>query len=218
MISTRAAEGFYRVKDRLRFLRGLVPQAWRKALFAAVVNRAIARLPSRTYIADTIVPALGRAGCRKMLFVGAQSYNRALYRLCAEHGLSVRSIDRDPQAARFGAPEGHYVGDIRDVARLAPGAAFDCVIFNGVLGFGIDTAADADAVIDALAAVSASGAWLVVGWNPGRTDDGEILAFRRRLAPATLPGLDHACEFPVHGRVQPYPHRYETFRLHSRPA
>ena len=145
-----------------------------------------------------------------MLFVGTQSYNLPFYRHCSD--FVVFSIDLDPANARYGAPAGHYVGPIQNLGSLTSGMTFDFIVFNGVLGFGIDSATDALSAVAAMAA-AAPEALLLIGWNPGRTDGQEIAAMRSRLRPVALGALPHATEFPPVGRAQRDPHRYEFYRF-----
>ena len=171
---------------------------------------AITALPSRRWLHEELLPALKAAGHKRVLFVGTQSYNVPFYSRCGD--FTVFSIDPDPANARYGAPGGHYVGLIQDIGGLAPGKVFDVIVFNGVLGFGVNSAADAIDCLQAMA-LAAPEALLVVGWNPGRTDGQEIAAMRLHLRPVTLDKLPHATEFPPQGRAQRDPHRYEFYRF-----
>ena len=177
------------------------------------LHRAIEALPSRIYLRDTLIPALAAAGRRRMLFVGVQSYNLPIYPACTEHNIGVWSVDHDPASAIYGAPQGHFVGDVRHIAVLAPELKFDVIVFNGILGFGVNTARDAVAVLAAMEQVAEPAAILVVGWNPGRTDGQEIAALRARLTPTSLGALPAEIEFPPHGRLQRGAHRYEFFKF-----
>lgn len=174
-------------------------------------HRAIVRLPSRTYIQDRLIPAIAADGRQRMLFVGVQSYNQSLYGSCEAAGIGVWTVDYNPASRPYGSPRGHIVGDIRKIDRLTDGQTFDVIFFNGVLGFGINTATDALASADAMAKIAEPGAVIIVGWNPGRTDGADATAIRSRLTPATLPGIAREIEFPAQGRAQRNPHRYEIF-------
>ncbi len=146
-----------------------------------------------------------------MLLVGVQSYNLPLYEASARAGITVWSIDYDPASSAYAAPAGHFVGDIREVDALVKELRFDVILFNGVLGFGINTASAALEALAAMTKIAAPGALLVVGWNPGRTDNAEIEALRPRLTPMSLPGILAPVEFGPRGRAQRDPHRYEIF-------
>jgi hypothetical protein len=202
-------------RHRLSFLRRLVPERLRRRLLSPIARRAIERLASRAFLRDAILPALVEAGCRRLLVVGTRPYNLAFYRDCEARGLAAWSVDLDPAAAKWAAPQGHFAGDVRRIDSLAAGQTFDAVLLNGMLGFGIDNAEDAAQTLAALIAVAEPGALLIVGWNPGLTGDGEIEVFRNRLAAQPLGALDQYREFPPQGRVLPNPHRYEFFRLRA---
>lgn len=212
MATLTAVDAIHWVKARLKFLRSVIPAPVRKRIYSFFAVRTIARLPSRVYMTKTLVPALAAAGVRKLLVIGTQSYNRPLYRACKAAGMAVYSIDFDPAAAAYGAPDGHFVGDVRDVDQLAVGHRFDGFSFNGVIGFGINTPDEVDTTLSSFQAIAAPGAVLSVGWNPGIGDDAAA-AVRSRLTPMSLGDISHAVEFPAFGAAQPTPHRYETFRL-----
>lgn len=175
-------------------------------------SRAIEALPSRQYMQTTLIPALASAERRRMLFVGAQPYNLAFYRHCEALKIDVWSIDYDSASAPYGAPQGHFVGDIKQIGILAPQLKFDVIVFNGILGFGVNSPADAVSALEAMAQVAEPDALLIIGWNPGRTDGQEIVALRPRLTRATLGDLPSEIEFPAMG-VQRDPHRYEIFKF-----
>lgn len=196
-----------RLKDRLFFVAHFVRTFIRKI----VRDRAIEGLPSRTYLQTVLLPDLAAAGCQRMLFVGVRSYNLAFYRHCEALKIAVWIIDSDPTAAEYGAPNGHFIGDVRQICALTAGLTFDVIIFNGILGFGINTAQDAIAAFDAMAKVAEPNSLILIGWNPGLTEGREIAALRPRLKPALLGSVSADIEFPAHGRTQRYPHRYEIF-------
>lgn len=185
-------------------LRRIVRKYWR--------HPVISRLPSRTYMQTDLLPAVAAAGCRKMLFVGSQGYNKPFYDACTRAGIEVWSIDYEAAASEFGAPAGHFIGDIREVDRVAEGHVFDVIFYNGVLGFGINTAQGSRRALEAIGRVAAPGAILLVGWNSGRTAGQEISVIRERLKRLELPGVLSEKEFAPKG-LQTYAHRYELFRL-----
>lgn len=184
-----------------------------KRLIRGFKDRRILRLPSRIFLETTVIPALAAAHRRRMLSVGTRSYNRTLYQKCVAEGIEVWSIDLDPAAAPYGAPAGHFVGSICDVDKLAAGHSFDVIIFNGVLGWGVNTPEDALAALGAIKTVARPDALLFIGWNPGKTDGAEVAAIRERLTPFALATIPQEIEFPPLGAAQRYPHRYELFTL-----
>ncbi|MGE4065015.1 MAG: hypothetical protein AB7E79_16745 [Rhodospirillaceae bacterium] len=184
-----------------------------KSFLRPLKDWRIGRLPSRIFLKDQVIPALAAEGRKRMLFVGTRSYNRSAYERCRTEGIEVWSVDLDPAAAPWGAPAGHFIGGIADIDKLAPGMAFDVVIYNGVLGWGVNTAEDAIASLAAIRRVTTPGALVFIGWNPGRTDGAEVAALRPRLKRIAVGQIPEEIEFPPKGGAQRYPHRYELFTI-----
>ena len=184
-----------------------------KKLIRGVRDRAIERLPSRIFLARTVVPALAADQRRRMLAVGTRSYVRPFYQACTEAGIAVWSIDLDPAAAEHGAPAGHMIGNICDIESLAAGKTFDVILFNGVLGWGLDDADEAVRALEAMKKVAEPGAVILVGWNPGRTSGAEVRAVQQRLGRTVLGSIPAEIVFAPAGRAQRHPHRYELFTL-----
>lgn len=182
-----------------------------KTLLRAYKNRRIRRLPSRIFLETVVIPALAKAGRRRMLFVGTRAYNRPAYERCTAEGILVWSIDMDAAAAADGAPDGHLVGNVCDIEALAGERRFDVIIFNGVLGWGLNNAAEALRAVKAMKNVAAPDGLLFVGWNPGLTDGAEIAAMRPHLAHVSVGAIPEDIAFPPRGAAQRYPHRYELF-------
>ncbi len=191
----------------------LKPWAWPSALLRAWRHRRIEALPSRQFLNEVLAPALATAGHHRMLFVGAQSYNLPFYAQCEALGIDAWSVDFDPASAKYGAPCGHFVGDIRNIQALVAGRTFDVIMFNGILGFGINAAPDAIAAVQAMSGIAEANTLLIVGWNPGRTDDQEIAAIRPLLTSTALGSVAPVTEFAARGRAQRNPHIYEIFRF-----
>jgi hypothetical protein len=204
------AEGLTKIRDIVGPLKRLIPRPFRKRIYFLVANRAIEKLPARVFLGEAILPAL--QGRTRMLFVGCRPYNLNFYRECEAKGIAVWTIDIDPKVARWGAPR-HLIGDVREVDLLVSGLRFDIIIANGLLGFGVNCREDAEQTVDALIRVADVDALLIVGWNPGLTDNSEIEAFRTKLTSTTIGPLDIAIEFSPRKPLQPTPHRYEFFRI-----
>ena len=202
-----------RLFRRLGFIRFIFPKPIRKHIAA----RLIQDLPSRQYLLQTLLPALAAAGCQRMLFVGAQAYNLPFYRRCADFHMDIWSIDFDPLSAKYGAPAGHFVGDIREVDKLVGPLRFDVIMFNGIFGFGVNKAEAALAALRSMAKTAEPEALFIVGWNPGLTNDQEMAAIRPHVMPASLADLP-VIEFPRVGRLQRHPHRYEVFKFSADAA
>lgn len=184
-----------------------------RKLIRGFKDRAIARLPSRIFLDQTVVPALAADGRRRMLAVGTRSYVQGFYQRCTDAGIAVWSIDLDPAAAQHGAPAGHMIGNICDIDRLAAGKTFDVILFNGVLGWGLNEPDEAVRALEAMKKVAEPGAVILIGWNPGRTRGDEVLALQQRLTRTALGNIPAEIVFAPAGRAQRYPHRYELFTL-----
>ncbi|MCA0200595.1 MAG: class I SAM-dependent methyltransferase [Proteobacteria bacterium] len=188
-----------------------MPLASLKAFIRASKDRRIRRLPSRIFLETVAIPALAKAGRQRMLFVGTRSYNRPAYERCKTEGIAAWSIDMDAAAAAYGAPDGHLIGNVCDIEALAGGQRFDVIIFNGVLGWGLNNAPEALLAVKAMKNVVAPGGLLFVGWNPGLTDGAEIAIMRPHLVHTSVGAVPEDIEFPPRGAAQRYPHRYELF-------
>lgn len=182
-----------------------------KTFIRAFKDRRIRRLPSRVFLETVVIPALAKAGGRRMLFVGTRSYNQPAYARCKMEGIAVWSIDMDAAASVYGAPDGHFVGNVCDIETLAGGRVFDVIMFNGVLGWGLNSAPEALMAVKAMKNVAAAGGLLFVGWNPGLTDGAEIAIMRPHLVHTSVGAIPEDIEFPPRGAAQRYPHRYELF-------
>lgn len=176
-------------------------------------DRKIERLPSRIFLDRTVVPALAADGRRRMLAVGTRSYIRTFYERCTGAGIAVWSIDLDPAAAKHGAPDGHMIGNVCDIATLAAGKTFDVILLNGVLGWGLNDPDEAARALEAMQQVAEPGAVILVGWNPGRTSGAEVRAVQERLQRTSLGNIPAEIAFAPAGRAQRHTHCYELFTL-----
>ncbi len=129
--------------------------------------------PSRLFLDREVLPWIAKHHVR-VLSVGTAPYayeTERLFRRGREH---YTTLERDRSAAVWGA-RNHIVGSIEDIGRHRPGGHFDCIVFNGVFGFGIDTLEDQRAAIRILHDALAPGGLLVVGWNTNLLPDLEAL-------------------------------------------
>ena len=110
----------------------LSPIPWR------VVPKA--RLRGETHdrylLEEVIFPELrSRDDIQNILFVGCEKYTAHYPAAFADR--SFVTIDIDPFKARYGADR-HVVDSITNLEAHFPPGAFDAVIFNGVIGWGLD--------------------------------------------------------------------------------
>ena len=126
---------------------------------------------SRKVLETEILPPLARQYA-KVLFVGTSSYTYWYERLFWPG--QYTTIDSRPAEAVWGAAD-HIVAPVQEIARHRPAGTFDCVVLNGVFGFGTDDPASMRAVAEALAKVMAPNGYLVLGWNHDMQEDPDKL-------------------------------------------
>lgn len=133
-------------------------------------TRDLAQLPDRRMLADHYIPAVAEDGGR-ILWVGTQPYTALNYDALSASGGVVWTCDIDPEAARWGHPQWHRTGDVREIDRVFFDIRFKTVIYSGVAGFGVDTLEDQAQALAAIARVLSPGGVLIFGWNTDRTGD-----------------------------------------------
>ena len=114
-----------------------------------------------------------------------------IHRTLISRGVETWTLDIDPQAERWGVPGHHVVGDAREIDRISALPHFHCVIFNGVLGFGINEPDDIRRALGALGRLLPPAGILILGWNAGGIEDPrelpEFSAFFRYAEAFTSP-------------------------------
>ena len=128
---------------------------------------------SRVFLEREILPWLAARQSR-VLFVGTAPYTCQFERLFRRSRDQYTTIDPDPGTAVWGARR-HIVGPIQEIARHRPEGYFDCIVFNGVFGFGIDDVDNQRSVARVLHDALAPGGLLLVGWNTNLMSDPEEL-------------------------------------------
>jgi hypothetical protein len=158
--------------------RKLLPKWALRFLLLTVLrtNQRYARMyeaASRVCLEREMLPWLAQHYGR-ILFVGTSSYTYH-YERQFRRG-QYTTIDVQPRNAVWGAAD-HIVAPIEEIGRHRPAAAFDCVILNGVLGFGVDDADHMRRVIEALHDALVPQGLLIVGWNTNlHADPSPLLA------------------------------------------
>lgn len=165
-------------------------------------TRDIADLPDRRMLRDHYIPAVARDAGR-ILWVGTRPYTALAYLELEAGGGVVWTCDVDPDAARWGHPRWHRVGDVRDVDTLFHDIRFDTVIYNGVVGFGVDTLEDQTRSLAAIARALKPGGLLILGWNSDRVGDPHVTGV---IGPdyAPTPYADHATRVTFAGSTHVY--------------
>ncbi len=177
-------------------LRNLVPASARKAIYQHLLDRAIEHYPDRVYLRECIIPAVIARSFTRVLSVGVQRYTRQTVHQLVRGGVEVWTMDIDPSVARWGAPGRHLVGDAQKIDRIAAAHGFPCILFNGVLGYGIDAPDDVGAMLRKLAALLPPEGLLVLGWNTDRMEDPAHRPEFRAFQPFDHAGLGQRITFP----------------------
>lgn len=155
-------------------IKRLLPKWARRFLLLNVlhVNQRYARLlkaASRLFMQDEILPWVS-SRYASILFVGAAPYTYHYEKLFRRN--QYTTIDIDPVTAVWGAPR-HVVAPVQDINRHRPAGHFDCVILNGVFGFGVDEVEDMRVVVKEVRKAMQPGGLLIVGWNTNLHADPE---------------------------------------------
>jgi SAM-dependent methyltransferase len=168
--------------------------------------------PDRDVLEHVIFPALcERADVRRILLVGCDWYTQHYPRAFGDRELWT--IDADPVKARYGAGR-HIVDTVAKLDVHFPPATFDAVIFNGMLGCGVDDPGEAEvAVAQCFDCLRPSGLF-ILGWDDEegmRPVSPDAIAALRRFEPVTLPPFT-APSYPTFGSLR------HVFEFYARPA
>jgi SAM-dependent methyltransferase len=187
---------------RARIVRALFPEALTAAIHHYLAVRALGALPERRYLEDQILPALARAGFRRVLFVGCRRYTRHYGRYFDAKSTEYWTADYDPAAAAWGAAGRHLICDIRAIRSHVAAGFFDMVVLNGVFGFGVNDEPSMNETLAAIHDVLIPGGRLLVGWDQRLIPDPSGLANMRRLfhvqAIGPLPAHQAFSEYQEH--------------------
>ena len=74
------------------------------------------------------------------------------------------TLERAANRRRYGATR-HVIDSVTNVTSHFPGGYFDLILFNGVLGWGLNRVDEAHAALGNLAQVLAPRGVMMVGWN-----------------------------------------------------
>jgi SAM-dependent methyltransferase len=142
------------------------------------------------------------------VFVGCARYTQSYSGLFGN--AEYWTIDPAARSARWGATL-HVVDRLQCLGRHFAPDSLDLVVCNGVLGWGLDRRADAEAAFDACRRALRPGGWLVLGWNdvwPRNRVQPRSLVSLARFHNAEVPGLGtEAVRLDV-----PHRHVFECYR------
>ena len=119
----------------------------------------------RQYMTGKILPALASSKARRILFVGCKAYTARYGKRLTHAGIEYWTTDIAPAAAIWGEKDHHIVCDIAKIDDLSPPESFDVVLFNGVIGDGVDKEDDMNRAITAIARILRPNGTLLIGWN-----------------------------------------------------
>lgn len=150
------------MRKLLRSIYCQVPAS--RPLFRALSRNLPWFVRDRAFLESQVFAYLNRTpDLREILFAGVEIYTLH-YDECLP-GKSLRTIDIDPANACYGLAHRHTVGSVTALSHHYRPEQFDCVILNGLIGYGLDAPEDADRALDESFAVLRPGGLLIVGWN-----------------------------------------------------
>ena len=129
--------------------------------------------PSRLFLEHEILPWIGKQYAR-VLFVGTAPYTYQFERFFKRSREHYTTIDPVGGTAVWGG-RNHIAAPIQEIGLHRPRGYFDCIVFNGVFGFGIDELEAQRAAIKVLHDALAPDGLLLVGWNTNLLPDLEKL-------------------------------------------
>jgi SAM-dependent methyltransferase len=117
----------------------------------------------RVVLETVLFPALLHSQeYHRILFIGCAWYTLHYPRLFASKQFSTLEIDG--QAAPYGASI-HHVDSCEHLDRYYTAGELDCIVFNGVFGFGLDDRASVERTLDAMHRCLRPDGLLIFGWN-----------------------------------------------------
>jgi hypothetical protein len=151
-------------------------------------------VPDRILLERIILPTLGEMRPEKrVLLVGCAECCAWYPEYFAAH--RVWTMDPDLAVTRFGAPQ-HIADRLENARTHFAGDYFDVIVKNGILGFGLNDPASADAAFAACYDVLAPGGLLVLGWNEIRCwadIQPDALPAVARFKPVSFPAIGTQC-------------------------
>ncbi len=134
-------------------------------------DRTILRQPDRIFIAQVLIPKIVARRPKRVLALGVHYYTQRMQRTIERSGIELFTADPDARKVRWGAKSRHRVCTAAEIKSHFPGATFDVVLLNGVLGYGLDTQEELDRTYRAVAAKMEPGGLLVLGWDDNMFHD-----------------------------------------------
>lgn len=208
-LSDKLYSSVVKVSRAIPHIKNVVPRPVRRYVHDVALARQIVRLPDRIFLENDIINLIAARSCRRILNVGCQRYTRVITDRLIQTGAEVWTLDIDPAAEKWGVPGRHIVDDASEIDKNPMCYGFDCILFNGVFGWGINSPDAVARTLAGLHRVMAPGTLLVVGWNTDRLDDIETHAQFGRLFHRVEPGR---IRFPTSTHV------YDILEANDAPA
>jgi SAM-dependent methyltransferase len=152
-------------------LRSLVWTLFPRQILTFYADKTILRLPDRVYMTEAIIPRILARRPKSLLNLGVHYYTDRTQRTLAAAGIDVFTADPDGRKTRWGSEGKHRVCKADEIGANFPGVTFDVVILNGVLGYGLNTQAEFERTLRAIAEKLRSGGLLVIGWDDNMFHD-----------------------------------------------
>jgi SAM-dependent methyltransferase len=187
-------------------ITGVTERAW-----IAILDAIVASQSDRRYLRRAIFPALARRSPRRLLFVGVRGYTARYAASFEAAGVEYWTCDIDPDAGPHGAPGRHRRADVCRLDETFSRGFFDCVVMNGVFGWGVDNPEDMNRALGSAHAVLAPGGLLLLGWNGDRSADPDTLPAIRHFEPIGFGGL------PARKTFTDVTHIYAWYKARSVP-
>ena len=120
----------------------------------------------RVILEETILPYLGGIkNFQTVLFVGCAAYTQWYEKFFT--GKNYWTIDRKKVKRKYGS-RNHITDSIVNLERYFSKNYFDCIIMNGVIGYGLNNASDIERALDACFHTLDTQGILVIGWNDSK--------------------------------------------------
>lgn len=128
-------------------------------------NYSILRAAPRRYLEYRFFPRFYADGeIQNILLVGVAPYTRH-YADYFKGKKGVWSIDVDPERANSGVAGQHIIDSVENVDKYFKEGSIDCVIMNGVYGWGLDKEEAVVKTLDGIKKILRKGGILLFGWN-----------------------------------------------------
>jgi len=187
----------YALNDLLPGAKRLVPKSAARFLLLNVVGVQKSYPDvSRKVLEQEILPDIAKRYAR-VLFVGTGSYTYWYERLFRRGQFTT--IESNPAHAVWGSDD-NIVAPVQELGRHRPTGSFDCVVLNGIFGFGVKEPDEMRLVAAVLHDALQPNGYLVLGWNDDMQEDPDKLGtfdglFRHCAPRRTFAGETHVYDF-----------------------